>query len=209
MSIAVVGSLFYLARAPLAAEFGLDRLETAIASIDEPVETEATPAPIAAPIAPTADPGEATVRQVDPQWNLPRVQASVKAGGEAVEALIPQARDELRQLARLDDPDPVRADRAKRQFDTWGRTWINRLRAIAKDVPTKEDCAVHVSMAPKCKELRLALAEAVQASRETSLDGAAERLDGTAERLDRMLRPPPPEELDDDGDEESTADESA
>ena len=126
VAIGLVGALFYLARGPLSVALGLPLAEHA--PID--AASESPDAPAAAPLA--AEPREATVRQVDPRWNLLKVQRALEAGGEAVEALIPQARTELAQLDPLDDADPVRAARAQRRFDAWGRTWINRLRAVAR-----------------------------------------------------------------------------
>ena len=55
-------------------------------------------------------------------------------------------------------------------------------------------------MAPKCRALRLVLAEAAHAPKEASLGGARDRLDGAAERVERMLQTPPPDPERDEGD---------
>lgn len=202
--IVAVGALFYLARAPLAEALGLAAIESA-RGVEVAPEADTTRTAATEPDRPpTADGSQ--VRAVDPQWNLLRVQTAVKTGGEALEARIAEGRAEL---AELDDwgkegsgDEGVSADRAKRRFATWGRSWINRLRALAGELPSEEACAVHASMDPKCRELRLALAEAAQATRAPSLDAASERLDDAAARVDTMLRPPLPDDEPEDEDTE-------
>lgn len=129
-----------------------------------------------------------------PSWSLIQVSEAVKTTAPALQTLIEEGRDEIRQFDERDGRNAQRAARAQRQWQSWGRIWLNRVAVVEKRLPPPEACAVHAAMDPACGWIRAALETARGLPETESTEAAEDLLDLAAGRLDNYLNPPEPEE---------------
>ena len=141
-----------------------------------------------------------------PSWTLLQVTESLETAGFALEALIRQGRDELGELEDPDGASEARAERTRRIWTNWGRTWRNRLQVIASTLPPPEACAVHAAMEPACNTLRQVLTTLDSVPIIPSTEVATAGLDEAATTLDLLLNPPE-EDLEEEEGEETESDE--
>ena len=161
----------------------------------EPV-IEATPPPEPEP-EPEEPPG--------PKLTYEEIEAMLETLPARVLELVAAGRRELPEYREMESSDEAQASRGQRFFRNWGTTWSNRVGALEKETPPREECAVHAALEPACA----LLAEVYELLRTipavSRIEEGQQVLDEAQKRVEDFLNPPPEEEEGETGEGEDAA----
>lgn len=126
-------------------------------------------------------------------WTVGEVSAAVTTMPGEVEALV---REGLQELRQLEDPgeitDTARQQRARMFFQSWGRTFENRLKLLEKRMPKPAGCAPYSSLVAHCRAINIAIDGLRRSTNMTTVAASRKTLEQTSKELQLALAPPAP-----------------
>ena len=153
-----------------------------------PVAEKAAEAPATLPDQLTHRPAEKAPTRV---WTVGEISTAITTLPGEIEALAQEGNQELRQLT---DPgalvDPAAQQRARMFYQTWGRTFRNRIKLLEQKTPPNEACATFSSMVKGCREIHIAYDGLRRATNMTTVPAARKTLDTVVQELKTALAPP-------------------
>lgn len=153
-----------------------------------PVKEKVVEPPATLPTSLTHRPEKKSPARV---WAVGEISTAVTTLPGEIEALVLEGHQELRQLT---DPgalvDPAAQQRARMFFQTWGRTFRNRINLLEQKTPPNEACAAYSSMVKGCREIHIAFDGLRRATNMTTIPAARKTLDTVVEELKKALAPP-------------------
>ena len=141
------------------------------AAPEPPPVTVEDPPPEATEPPPPEEPAE------EP-WTYSRAEEALQPLPEDTDTLIASGRAELRDLARVNET------LFDNRWETWSRTWLNRIRVIRQAMPPAELCQQHVGLTQDCAVMVDALTTLAQAPATGSVRQARPLLDRAEEVLE-------------------------
>lgn len=153
-----------------------------------PVAEKVAEAPATLPTELTHRPAEKAPARV---WTVGEISTAITTLPGEIEALAQEGNQELRQLA---DPgalvDPAAQQRARMFYQTWGRTFRNRIKLLEQKTPPNEACATFSSMVKGCREIHIAFDGLRRATNMTTVPAARKTLDTVVQEMKTALAPP-------------------
>ncbi len=131
-----------------------------------------------------------------PRLTYEEIEAALAPLPARVLELIADGRRELPEYRAMSSRDETKAARGRRFFQTWGRTWSNRLAVLENDTPPLTECEVHAALEPACGMLAEAYGILRIVPGATKVADAQERLDQAQLVVETFLNPPEEEEED-------------
>jgi hypothetical protein len=151
------------------------------------------PPPVETPVAaPEPEPEEPP----PPRLTYEQIETMLAPLPGRVLELIAEGREDLKakEYRDMDSEDEVVASRSRRFFQTWGRTWLNRLGQLEKATPPWEDCRIHAALEPTCALLVRVYDLLRELPSVTATEDGTAILDSGEQVVEEFLNPPPPEE---------------
>lgn len=155
-------------------------------------QAPAAVAPATQEEAPTPEVAPEPVARI---WTFQEMESALEPLPEQTAALITAGREELSGFTDLDSDDEARRLRARSQWESWGRIWRNRVRAIRDQIPPMDQCGRHAALEPICDTL----AAALQHLARVPLAGNAEEAAASLDLAEVVLFPPEEDEEIDEG----------
>ncbi len=175
------GLALYLARPALA-----PRLAALPDLASRPAPEE--PPPVAEAPVEAAEPEEE--EPSGPQLTYEQIEEMLAPLPARVLELIAEGREELLDFSGISSSDEAVAGRSRRFFRNWARTWNNRIAALEKNTPPREECEIHAALEPTCDMLAEAYAVLRTLPAVTEIEQGTEILDQGQQIVEDFLNPP-------------------